>query len=220
MSWAVLLITDCRWPMFRPSQAAWFSSARSSSASTAATIRLLFASMRNGAAIIARLNIGLDLTDLSVGEGSMDFTNLEEKSREAKLDYGEAESLERFFNFHRERQGEPPIPADYSRLREQLSEIYPDIDFKLADHRIVAQVKDGAGGSLVELIGFVNHKVAHLATTTDFGSESLHVVFRADGIGVIKEDSWYEFFEHELDLEEVRRDCEDDDDAIDEFLRG
>jgi hypothetical protein len=29
----------------------------------------------------------------------MDFTNLEENAREAKLDYGEAESLVRFFNF-------------------------------------------------------------------------------------------------------------------------
>jgi hypothetical protein len=149
----------------------------------------------------------------------MDFTNLEEKAREAKLDYCEAESLVRFFNFQRERQGEQPVSADYDQLCEQLSGIYPRVEFKLADHRIVARVKRVAGGSLVELIGFVNRQISHLTTTIDFGSENIHVVFRADGIGVIKEDSWYEFFEHNLDLEEVRSDCEGDKDAIDEFLR-
>jgi len=149
----------------------------------------------------------------------MDFTNLEEKAREDKLDYGEGESLVRFFNFQRERQGEQPVSADYDRLREQLSEIYPDLEFNLAGHRIVARVKHGVSGSLVERIGFVSGQVPHLETTIDFGSESLKVVFRADGVGVIKDDSWYEFFEHDLSLEEVRRDCEGDKDAIDDFLR-
>jgi hypothetical protein len=59
-----------------------------------------------------------------------------------------------------------------------------------------------------------------LATTVGFGFESFHVIFRADGIGVIKEDSWYEFFEHSLDLEEVRCDYENDRDAIEDFLRA
>jgi hypothetical protein len=149
----------------------------------------------------------------------MDFTNLEETAREAKLDYGEAESLVRFFNFQRERRGEPPISADYGQLCERLSEIYPDVEFKLAGHRIVAQVKHGVSGSLVEQISFVRREIHHLATTIDFGSESLHVVFRADGFGVIKEDSWYEFFEHDLNPEEVRRNCEDDEDAINDFLQ-
>ncbi|MGH9935403.1 MAG: hypothetical protein ACREAM_04100, partial [Blastocatellia bacterium] len=83
----------------------------------------------------------------------MDFTSLEENARAAKLDYGEAESLVRFFSFHRERQGEPPISSDYGSLCEQLSEIYPDLEFKLADHRIVARVKSGVSGSLVERVG-------------------------------------------------------------------
>ena len=69
----------------------------------------------------------------------MDFTNLEEKAREAKLDYGEAESLVSFFNFQRERQGDQPISADYSQLRERLTEIYPNVEFNLVDHRIVAR---------------------------------------------------------------------------------
>jgi hypothetical protein len=170
--------------------------------------------MKNGAAIIARLNKELELRGCS-----MDFTNLEENAREAKLDYGEAESLVRFFNFQREQRGEPPISADYGQLCERLSEIYPDVEFKLAGYRIVARVKHGVSGSLVEQIGFVRREIHHLATTIDFGSESLHVVFRADGFGVIKEDSWYEFFEHDLNPEEVRRDCEDDEDAINDFLQ-
>jgi hypothetical protein len=170
--------------------------------------------MKNGAAIISRLN-----KELEERRGVMDFTNLEENAREAKLDYGEAESLVRFFSFQRERQGEPPISSDYSRLCGQLSEIYPDIEFKLTDHRVVARVKNGAGGSLVERVGFVSSQIPHLATPIYVGSDDLRALFRADGIGVIKEDSWYEFFEHDLDLEEVRRDCEDDEDAIEEFLR-
>jgi hypothetical protein len=149
----------------------------------------------------------------------MDFTNLEEKAREARLDYGEAESLARFLNFQRERRGEPPIPADYGQLCELLSEIHPEVEFKLDGHRIVAKVKDGAGGSLVDRIGFVNSNVPHLAATIGFGSDGFEVVFRADGVGVIKEDSWYEFFEHDLNPEEVRRDCENDRDAINDFLQ-
>jgi hypothetical protein len=149
----------------------------------------------------------------------MDFTNLEEKAREAKLDYGETESLVRFLNFQRERRGEPPIPADYGQLCELLSEIHTEVEFKLDGHRIAAIVKDGVSGSLVERIGFVSREIPHFVTTIGFGSEDLQVVFRADGIGVIKEDTWYEFFEHELDLEEAKRDCENDRDAIDDFLR-
>jgi hypothetical protein len=149
----------------------------------------------------------------------MDLTNLEEKAREAKLDYGEAESLARFLNFQRERQGQPPISADYGQLCELLSDIHPDVEFKLDGHRIVARVNDGAGGSLVDRIGFVSSHIPHLAATIGFGSDGFEVVFRADGIGVIKEDSWYEFFEHDLDPEEVRRDCENDRDAINDFLQ-
>jgi len=149
----------------------------------------------------------------------MDFTDLQEKAHEVKLDYGEAESLVRFLNFQRERRGEPPISADYNQLCELLSEIHPNVEFKLDGHRIAARVKYGAGGSLVDLIGFVNSNIHHLAATISFGSDSFEVVFRDDGIGVIKEVSWYEFFEHELDLEKVRRDCEDDRDAIRDYLQ-
>jgi len=170
--------------------------------------------MKNGAAIIARLN-----GEVKQRGGDMDFTNLEEKTREATLDYGETESLVRFLNFQRERRGAPPISADYNQLCELLSEIHPKVEFKLDGHRIAARIKDVAGGSLVDLIGFVNSNIHHLAATISFGSDSFEVVFRGDGIGVIKEDSWYEFFEHELDLEKVSRDCEDDRDAISDYLQ-
>lgn len=127
----------------------------------------------------------------------MDFTNLEETAREVKLDYDESESLLRFLNFQRERRGEPPIYADYGQLCVHLSEIYPDAEFNLADHRIVARVKSGVSGSLIDQIGFISSHIPHLKTTIGLGSDGSEVVFSADGIGVIKEDSWYEFFEHE-----------------------
>jgi hypothetical protein len=149
----------------------------------------------------------------------MDFTNLEETAREAKLDYDESESLLRFLNFQRERRGEPPIYADYGQLCVHLSEIYPDVEFNLADHRIVARIKSGDSGSLIDQIGFISSHIPHLKATIGFGSDGCEVVFRADGIGVVKEDSWYEFFEHDLSLEEIRRDCENDEDAINDFLR-
>jgi hypothetical protein len=91
----------------------------------------------------------------------MDFTNLEETAREAKLDYGESESLLRFLNFQRERRGEPPIYADYGQLCDHLSEIYPDVEFNLADHRIVARVKSGVSGSLIDQIGFISSHIPH-----------------------------------------------------------
>ncbi len=150
----------------------------------------------------------------------MDFTDLKEKAREAKLDHVEAQALVRFYNFQRERRGEAPIHEDYGdQLCERLSEIYSGVTFEHAGYRIVARVNRGVSGSLIERIGFVSSQIPHLAATGAFGLESLHIIFRADGVGVIIEDSWYEFFEHELDLEQVRRDCEEDEDAIGDHLR-
>lgn len=150
----------------------------------------------------------------------MDFTNLDEKAREAKLNYDEADSLLRFVNFHRERDGKAPIREDFGQgLCERLSEIYSGVAFDYSGHRIIARVGRGVSGSLDERIGFVSSRIPHLATTMDFGSDDVQVVFRADGIGVTKEDSHYEFFGHDLDLEKVRCDCEGDEDAIGDLLR-
>ncbi len=148
----------------------------------------------------------------------MDLTDLNQKDREAKLSHAEALALLRFFNFQRERHGEAPIPEDYNRLCERLSVIYSDVTFKLSEHRVVAQVKRGVSGSLVEHIGFVSSRIPHLTTTVSFDFESIHVVFRADGIGIIKEDSWYEFFEHDLDLEKIRQESEGDKETINDRL--
>jgi hypothetical protein len=106
-----------------------------------------------------------------------------------RLQYDESESLLRFLDFQRERRGEPPIYADYGQLCDHLSEIYPDVEFNLADHRIVARVKSGVSGSLIDQIGFISSHIPHLKMTIGFGSDGFEVVFRADGIGVIKEDS-------------------------------
>jgi hypothetical protein len=108
----------------------------------------------------------------------MDLSDLEENAREAKLDYDESESLLRFLNFQLERRGEPPICADYGQLCDHLSEIYPDVEFNLADHRIVARVKSGVSGSLIDQIGFISSHIPHLKMTIGFGSDGFEVVFR------------------------------------------
>ncbi|MBO0861248.1 MAG: hypothetical protein J2P21_22725 [Chloracidobacterium sp.] len=107
----------------------------------------------------------------------MDFTNLEETAREAKLEYGQAESLVRFCNFKRERRGQLAISVDYSRLGEQLSAVYAEVDFKIVDYRFVARAKCGAGGSLVDRIGLASSNIPHLATTVGFGFESFPRAF-------------------------------------------
>jgi hypothetical protein len=151
----------------------------------------------------------------------MELTNLEEKARESKLSYDDTDSLLRFLNFQRKRAGETPIHEDYGPgLCELLSRNFPGVTFEYADHRIIASVERGVSGSLVERISFVSSRIPHLMTTMDFGSDEFNVVFRADGIGITKEDTHYDFFEHCLDLEEIRRDCKNNEDAIDEYLRN
>ena|SRR5215475_1129171 len=62
----------------------------------------------------------------------MDFTDLKERAREAKLDYGEAESLVRYLNFQRERVGEAPIHENYGhRFCQRLSENYSGVKFEV-----------------------------------------------------------------------------------------
>jgi hypothetical protein len=148
----------------------------------------------------------------------MDFTDPDEKAREAELDLAEAESLVCFAGFLREREEAAPTLVNYGSICAQLSEMYPDVAFESGGRKISAKVKEGVVGSLVERIGFVGGHITHLSTDIHFESETFHVVFRGDGVGVIKEDSHYEFFEHDLDLEEVRRDCGDDRNAINDLL--
>jgi hypothetical protein len=146
-------------------------------------------------------------------EDTMDFTDLNEKAREAELDYREVMSLLRFHNFLRERNGQARTDED------KLEELYPDLTFRSVDYRIFAAVRPDSEGSLVEKAGFVNAHIPHLTTTGVHSFDNVYVVFRADGIGVIKEGSSYEFFEHELNLEKVRQECGNDHDAISKRLR-
>jgi hypothetical protein len=151
----------------------------------------------------------------------MDFTDLNEKAREAELDHREVMSLLRFYNLRRERNGEPRLDTayNYSRIFDGLEEAYPDLTFRRVDHRLFAAVRPPGKGSLVEKIGFVSDQVPHLAITGVYGFDGVSVVFRTDGMGVIKEGSWYEFFEHDLDLEKLRLECGDDHETISDRLR-
>jgi hypothetical protein len=152
---------------------------------------------------------------------AMDFMDLNEKAREAEMDPREVMSLLRFRNFRRERNGEPRLDIDYNyhHIFDRLEEAYPDITFRRMDYRIFVSVKPRSKGSLVEKIGFVSKQIPHLAMNGVYGADGVCVVFRADGVGVIKEDSWYEFFEHDLDLEKVKRECGNDPNAIGDRLR-
>jgi hypothetical protein len=154
----------------------------------------------------------------------MDFTNLENDAREAMLEFPDHCMLVRFFNFQRKRRGETPITSKNSPIIEQLSENFPDIEFnrhgrRSRDIKIIARVKDGVSGSLVERIGFVSRQIPHLATTPVICADRIQVIFRADGVGVIKESSLYEFFEHDLDVKEVMRVFENDRNSLDDFLK-
>lgn len=148
----------------------------------------------------------------------MDFTDLNQTAREATLESGEVLALLRFSNFQREREIEDRWGEVYERLCERAAAIYPRLTFKQVDYRIFVRVQDDVPGSLVEHFGFVSKLTPHLTATVLFGFESVRAVFRADGIGIIKEDSWYEFFEHDLDLAKIRADCKDDEVAISDHL--
>jgi hypothetical protein len=150
----------------------------------------------------------------------MDFTDLNDKSREAELDYRELISLLKFRNFLRKRNGQSPTnEPKYKHIFDKLEEVYPDLIFRAVDYRIFVEVRPESEGSLVEKAGFVNANIPHMTTTCDYSFESVSVVFRSDGIGVIKEGPLYEFFEHTLDLVEVILECGNNQDARSKRLR-
>jgi hypothetical protein len=174
---------------------------------------------KNAAAITTKPARQLELVLINaIRRIEMDLTNLNQKTREARLPYGEASALIRYRNFQRERNGESQVSDSYDRICETLAALYPDLSFEFDDHLIFVRVKSGVSGTLVENIGFVTSKVAHRMTKVTYDSDDIYVVFRADSIGVINEDSWYEFFEHGLDLGEVEREFRNDNDAINNYL--
>jgi hypothetical protein len=127
-------------------------------------------------------------------------------------------SLVEFFNFNQERNARPREEVGYEHLCDKLEEIYPEVSFKCIEYRIFAGVKACLKGSLVERIGFVSRQIPFHSTTVSFGFDSIKVFYRADGIGVIKNESWYEFFEHSLDLRKIKKECYNDLGAIGDYL--
>ncbi len=154
----------------------------------------------------------------------MDFTRLEENAREGHLNFGEAVSLVNFYEFQRKPEDEATThdynPQNEESVRDlcwQLSTLYPGVTFEFTGHSINAKVEEGIDSSLVELFGFVNKDTPYLTTNIFFGSESIRVVFRADGTGVINNDWEYEFFKHDLDLEKIKLE-QGDEESIANYL--
>jgi hypothetical protein len=150
----------------------------------------------------------------------MDLLDLTQQTRESRLDYDETSALVRFGAFRLEEDGESQANSGYTygQICEKLSALYPDVSFNLINHDVFARVKDGINGALVEKIGLVTRDVPYLTTTVAYGSCDIFVVFREDGIGVTRQDSDYDFFRHDLDLEEVRQECQNDEEQISEAL--
>jgi hypothetical protein len=150
----------------------------------------------------------------------VDLLDLTQQTRESRLDYDETSALVRFGAFRLEEDGESQANSGYTygQICEKLGALYPDISFNLINHDVFARVKDGVNSTLVEKMGLVTGKVPYLTTTVAYGSCDIFVVFREDGIGVTRQGSDYDFFRHDLDLEDVRRECQNDEDQISEAL--
>jgi hypothetical protein len=178
--------------------------------------------MRSGAAVSAP-----SATEFEPRGGDMNLTNLEDQTREAVLFYYDAESILGFHKFNHDMGDKPALDEDSTPSRsyldkkcEELSKIYTDVIFSVSDHRIVAKVKEGVEGSLVEQIGFVSRQIPQLETTLRVVDDPISIIFRADGVVILREGSEYEFFRHDIVLEEVIRDCEGDKDAMDDYLQN
>ena len=92
----------------------------------------------------------------------------------------------RFINFQRRRKGAEPINPEtlhaspVQKFCEHLAEL---------DH-----IKD----SLVERIGFVNSQIHFVKISDCFGFHSNPIMYRADGIGLVKDEYYFNYFEHRL----------------------
>ena len=158
----------------------------------------------------------------------MDFMNPDDAAREAKLDYHDLQALTQFHNhqtrkqFDRQNECEREAATILGKpkdLRQQFAARYPTVAFQtLERNELGARMKDSVSGALIEQLGFIHHGIPHLTATIGVNWDSIQIAFRADGIGIIKEESWYEFFDHALDLAQVRQECADDEQAIHEAL--
>lgn len=150
----------------------------------------------------------------------MDLLDLTQQTRESRLDYDETSALVRFGAFRLEEDGESQANSGYTygQICEKLSALYPDVSFNLINHDVFARVKDGINGALVEKISLVTGDVPYLTTTVTYRSGDIFVVFREDGIGITRQGTDYDFFRHDLDLEELKQECQNDEDQISEAL--
>jgi hypothetical protein len=150
----------------------------------------------------------------------MDLLDLTQQTRESRLDYDETSALVRFGAFRFEEDGESQANSiyTYGQICEKLGALYPDVSFNLINHDVFARVKDGINGALVEKIGLVTGDVPYLTTTVTYRSGDIFVVFREDGIGITRQGVDYDFFRHDLDLEELKQECQNDEDQISEAL--
>jgi hypothetical protein len=147
----------------------------------------------------------------------MNLIDVTQKERAATLDHCDAQALVSYHNYLRERQGFTPLATE-TDVAGALRILYLQVVFKPDHYKVQAKVRPEAEGSLIDQIGLITNQTNYLETKISQNFDDLHVIFRADGIGIIKEDSWFEFFDHELDLDEVRRECEGDAGAIDDQL--
>jgi len=154
----------------------------------------------------------------------MDFLNLNEGAREAKLIYDDVLTLFQFHRFQRERLHDVEMPEVPHERCARLAALYPNVIFQpCGKYDLTARVKPKVSGSLAEQLNFLPPDIPHLTTNIAVNWESLQIAFRSDGTGIIKEESWYEFFEHGLDLAQVRQECEGDEhalhDALEDYFR-
>jgi hypothetical protein len=150
----------------------------------------------------------------------MDLLDATRKERAAVLDYSDAQALVSYYNYLRERQGLVSLTPE-TDIAGTLGILYPQVVFKSDKsdrYKIRAEMRSEVEGSLIDQIGLVTSQTDFLETKISQNYDALQVIFRADGLGIIKEDSWFEFFDHNLNLDEVRQECEGDADAIDDHL--
>ena len=147
----------------------------------------------------------------------MNLIDVTQTGRKATLHNYDAQSLISFHNYLRERDGLAPLQADV-QLARTLGALYPNVIFKPDGYNVQAKVKAKVQGSLIDQLGFITSQTDYLTTKINQNYEELQVIYRADGLGIIKEASWYEFFEHGLDPNQVREECGEDADAINDHL--
>lgn len=147
----------------------------------------------------------------------MNLIDVTQKERAATLDHCDAQTLVSYHNYLRERQGFTPLITE-TDVVGTLRILYPQVVFNPDHYKVQAKVRSGTEGALIDQIGLITSQTKFIETKISQNFDDLHVIFRADGIGIIKEDSWFEFFDHELDLDEVRRECKGDADAIGDQL--